>query len=146
MINAIKLMRSGLLLASFSALLVHAALAQAINEKIDWKGRTFSESDNNISPCDSLTSAMAFSWTATDTTMTKTFQAALAKLYPQVINVERILSENKLIQRYIINDGGRQIEVLEKVQHSGCIIFYLRNGIPEHEMRFYKLLTAYYVE
>ena len=114
--------------------------------KNPWANKTYLAEQNAVSPYDSLVKTMAFSWNESDSIMRKLFLDSVSKMYPRPFSMEWVRLDNKSIQRYIISSKNEPVVVLEKIQYPSCIIFFMKNGVPEHEMKFYKLLTAYYEE
>lgn len=85
-------------------------------------------------------------WKDIDANKTERFLSSLTNIYDSSgLSVERILTEDYLIHRYIVGQTSG-FTVLEKHSYSTGIILYFKNGIAEPEMKFYKLLTAYYEE
>lgn len=112
-----------------------------------WDGKTFSAENGQFSPYDSLVTKLNFNWTGSNAEAKASFIDQLASLYPKKFEMmHQIATDGTSTKRYIINDPAVGLVVLERIQYAGCVIFYIKNGVPEHEMKFYKLLTAYYAE
>lgn len=122
--------------------LILADFTFAQTEESLWQGKKYASK----SPLDSLAEVWTFNWQSANSEEKTKFKEELENLYPNPISVERVIDGNKSITRYIVNESDELPVILEKIQHSGCLIFFFKNGIPENEMKFYKTVTKYYID
>ncbi len=123
--------------------------AYAQTNDVYWKGRSYNLT-TDLSPFDSIrinSFQLPLRWHDADKSNIQNFLTSLpTTYYGSRLFVERILTEEYIIQRYIVVSDSLEITVLEKYSYGNGIILYFKNGLAEPEMKFYKLLTSYYKE
>lgn len=119
--------------------------AQTQARTIDWQGKRY-DLATNLSPYDSARTVtdIPIRLGGISREQLEVFQSALLKLYSGV-TVERVATTSGFIQRYIITERNKAM-ILEKESAAMGMVLYFKDGMAVTEMKFYKLLTAYYEE
>lgn len=138
--------RNSCLSVLLGVLLINVSFAQVVDEKIDWRSHAY-KLENGGSPFDSIRISlhMLDRWHQSTQEEKNHLMEELKKVYHSKLTVETLLGPGYGIHRYVIVDN-QQFDVLEKKMIGDGSQFFYWNGIPVHEMKFYKFLTSYYEE
>lgn len=135
-----------MLVRCFRSIILFSFNTSGLHFRSNWGESLAGKKYASKSPLDSLAEVWTFNWQSANSEEKTKFKEELENLYPNPISVERVIDGNKSITRYIVNESDELPVILEKIQHSGCLIFFFKNGIPENEMKFYKTVTKYYID